>query len=409
MTALNATAYAAMLKELYPSGLPKDLIYKDNPLLAILPKDSNAGGESVRVPIRYGNPQGRSATFATAVSNKTPSKYKAFLLPIPFPEDYGVISIDRQTVMAARGNNKAFADAQATEIEGIVNAVSRSLAKSVYGSGSGRLGKVASVSTTDVVLADINDITNFEVGMVLVVSTADGGGSLETGSVTVAGIDENTGTITASANWSAGISTIAANQYIFQQGDYDEMLSGLAAWVPETAPGATAFFGVDRSAHVTRLGGIRHDGSSQTVEEALLSLMGKVSRAGGRVSHIFLNDVQVDQLIKSLGSNVEYDVVQAFDAEVGFNSIRMRTPSAGVVQVMGDYNCPATRGYALNMDTWKLYSVGEAPHIFDFDNDQKVLREASSDSYEVRVGYYAQLGCTAPGWNGVVTLQAATF
>lgn len=409
MPSLDVTAYSAMLKTLYPSGVPKDQVYKNNPLLGMLPKKTDVGGEYIKVPIRYGNPQGRSATFATAVSNKTPSKYKAFLIPTPLPEDYGVISLDRQTIKLSEKNSGAFAAGQQTEIDGVINTVTRSLAKALYGSGSGRLGRVASVSTTDVVLEDINDITNFEVGMKLVVSTADGGGSLETGSVTVAAINEDTGTVTASANWATGIATIAANQYIFQQGDYDEMLTGLKGWIPVSAPSATAFFNVDRTAHVTRLAGIRHVGTSQTVEEALLTAAGKVSRAGGRISHFFVNDVQVDQLVKSLGSKVEYDVVKAFDAEVGFESIKIRTPTGGVVQVVADYNCPSGYGWGLNLDTWKLYSVGEAPEIFDLGNDQKVLREASSDGYEVRVGYYAQLGCDNPGSNCVVSFQAATF
>jgi hypothetical protein len=398
-----------MLKTLYPSGVPKDMVYKNNPLLGMLPKKTDVRGDYIKIPIRYGNPQGRSAVLATAISNKSASKYKAFLIPTPLPEDYGVISLDRQTIMLARGNSGAFADAQQSEIDGVINTVTRSLAKAIYGSGSGRLGKVASVSTTDVVLDDINDITNFEVGMVLVVSSADGGGSLETGSVTVAGIDEDTGTITASANWASGIATIAANQYIFQAGDYDEMLTGLKGWVPPSAPSATAFFNVDRTAHITRLAGIRHDGSSQTVEEALLSAAGKVSRAGGKIGHFFMNDVQVDQLVKSLGSKVEYDVVKAFDAEIGFNSIKVRTPTGGIVQVMADYNCPSGYGWGLNLDTWRLYSVEAAPQIFDLGNDQRVLREATTDSYEVRVGYYAQLGCDNPGSNCIITFQSATF
>ena len=52
----------------------------------------------------------------------------------------------------------------------------------------------------------------------------------------------------------------------------------------------------------------------------------------------------------------------------------------------------------LQMDTWKLYSLGKAPKILDHDS-LKMLRESSSDAVEVRVGYYAQLGCKCPGYN----------
>ena len=58
----------------------------------------------------------------------------------------------------------------------------------------------------------------------------------------------------------------------------------------------------------------------------------------------------------------------------------------------------------LTKDTWKLYSLGAAPKILDSDG-LKMLREASADSVEVRVGYYAQLGSNAPGFNGIVKLS----
>ena len=34
-----------------------------------------------------------------------------------------------------------------------------------------------------------------------------------------------------------------------------------------------------------------------------------------------------------------------------------------------------------------------------------MLRNASTDSLDVRIYYYAQVGCTAPGWNGQVKLR----
>jgi hypothetical protein len=55
------------------------------------------------------------------------------------------------------------------------------------------------------------------------------------------------------------------------------------------------------------------------------------------------------------------------------------------------------------MDVWKLYSLGKAPKILDSDG-LKFLRDSSADSVEVRVGYYAQLGCRGPGYNVRIAL-----
>ena len=58
----------------------------------------------------------------------------------------------------------------------------------------------------------------------------------------------------------------------------------------------------------------------------------------------------------------------------------------------------------LTMNVWKLYSLGKAPKILDTDG-LKMLRESTSDAVEVRVGYYAQLGCRAPGFNVNIQLD----
>jgi hypothetical protein len=78
----NSPVYAsssnqiASLKELYTdnSDYMKDLVYKENPLFAILPKNESPdgfAGKYIPVPLEYGNPQGRSHTFAQAQTNQT--------------------------------------------------------------------------------------------------------------------------------------------------------------------------------------------------------------------------------------------------------------------------------------------------------------------------------------------------
>jgi hypothetical protein len=52
----------------------------------------------------------------------------------------------------------------------------------------------------------------------------------------------------------------------------------------------------------------------------------------------------------------------------------------------------------LQMDVWKLYSLGAAPKLLNQDGN-RVLRQSDEDGVEIRTGYYAQLGCRAPGFN----------
>ena len=73
------------------------------------------------------------------------------------------------------------------------------------------------------------------------------------------------------------------------------------------------------------------------------------------------------------------------------------------IRILPDQNCPSDVAYMLQMDTWTLNSLGGAPHILDLDGN-RVLRQASEDAYEVRIGFYGNMACNAPGWNVRVAL-----
>lgn len=406
--ALDLTSFDAALKEHYTDQRIYNMCYSDAPLLAMLPKWEKFTGRNHPMVIKYGQPQGRSATFATAQTNKSDVQVEAFL--ITRSKDYGVSSIDNETLEASEGDKGAFLEAATAQIDGTIDSVARSLAIALYGSGSGARGQVnaepSEAASTVITMKNISDITNIEVNMVLNIFSAESGGSQRsvdgsTVNLTVSAVDRDAGTFTiADAYDSSG--TIAANDYIFVQGDRGNMLKGLRAWLPDSAPSSTAFFGVDRSVDVTRLGGIRYDGSSQPIEEALLDAAARVAREGGKPDYCFLSYEKWSELEKSLGSKVQYVEASHDQAKVGFRGIQIHGPR-GPIKVMPDANCPGDRAFMLQMNTWKLASIGPAPKILRTDGLQ-FLRESSADSVEVRVGYYAQLGCSAPGYNANINL-----
>lgn len=47
------------------------------------------------------------------------------------------------------------------------------------------------------------------------------------------------------------------------------------------------------------------------------------------------------------------------------------------------------------MSTWKLYSAGGAPMPLDFDS-LKMIRMATDDAYETRIGLYGEFGDRLP-------------
>ena len=392
--ALNMTTFAAALKQHYTGEKIENMVYKDNPFLAMISKYEEFGGENLKLPIKYGIPQGRSATFVDAQNNKTSTKLKAFLLTRV--SDYSLASITNETIEASKGNANAFIEAATTEIDGAIESATRSIAVALFGDGSGQIGVVGSVSTTTatddtITLATIQDITNFEVGMQLNFGTATTNKGIDS-------VNRDTGVLVCDANTGA-----SAAEAIYQDGDKDLMLTGLNGWLPSTAPAASeSFFGVDRSSDTTRLGGIRFDASSLPLEEGLIGAAARVAREGGKPDVCFVNYSNFADLEKALGSKVSYVDVKV-NPEIGFRGILIHGPR-GPIKVIPDQNCPNNVAFMLQMDVWKLYSLGKAPKILDSDG-LKFLRESAADAVEVRVGYYAQLGCRGPGYNARIALS----
>ena len=398
MAALSATGFAAALKQHYTDERIENMVYKDNPFLAMVAKYEDFGGENLKLPIKYGNPMGRSATFTTAQSNVTGGNIKAFLLTRI--KDYAIAQIENEVLEASKGNANAFLEAAVFAIDGSIQAATRSLAVALYGNGKGSIGVVSTSDSTTITLATTQDITNFEVDMSLVSSADESGGTAGT-AISVTGINRDTGVLTMGADPSTIFTSTL--KYIFVEGDYATdstallKVSGIAAWLPSTAPGSTdSFFNVNRSADVDRLGGIRFDASSLPIEEGLIGAAARAARAGGKPDYCFMNYSNFADLEKSLGSKVSY-VEKNIKPEIGFRGILIHGPR-GPINVIPDQNCPNGVAYMIQMDVWKLYSLGKAPRILSGDG-LKQLRVYNADAIEVRVGYYGQLGCRAPGWN----------
>lgn len=391
---------AAILKTIFPSGLPKDATYKDNPLLALMPKATDFYGEDAKAPLKYAPNAGRSSTFATAQSNSTNVKNVAFRYTRV--SDYAVARITNELILASKNNSGAFVSALKQEIDSAQLNVSNSAAQAVYGSGSGKIGQIGSATTIGsnvIKLANPEDVVFFEVDYVLQLSATDGGGSLKSGLLTVTGVDRENGWVYLSGNITAGVATASVGDYIFIQGDYDKKMKGLAAWLPAVAPTAgDNFFGVDRSADVTRLAGFRGDLSALPIEEALIQGGMKIGRDGGKVDHVFMSFQKYADLTKALGSKVQFVDIMAKDANIGFQGVKVNLGKS-IATVIPDRNCPDNKMAMLQLDSWKLHSLEGMPMILDMDG-LKMLRVSNDDAAEIRVGYYAQICTNWPGANG---------
>mgnify|MGYP003134273225 CR=1 FL=1 len=400
-SATNMTAWDNALKIYYQDKPVIDTVYKNHPFLTLVPKNPRFKGKSMPIPVIFGRPQGVSANFANAQSNASATQVAEFLLTRK--KHYGVATVDGETLLASSGNEYAFLDAATTEIDQTAKSVGDALSRQLFRSSDAAIGKVnnSSFGVTTLDLVTDSDALNFEIGMVLQVSATQTGGSVRTGTLEVSAVsrDAASNQVTMTGNLSAGISAIAQNDFVYVQGNYDAGVSGLADWIPASAPGGTAFFGQDRSKDPSRLGGQRQAFSS-TREETIINGLGLAAREGGAPDHIFVSFTDFIALEKELQSTVQREV----DPETGsgYRSLEMYAPY-GIAKIIPDKDCPVGVAYALQMDTWQLATINETVSIIDVDGN-RMLRQSSDDGVEIRVGFYGQLGCSAPGFNCRIAL-----
>jgi hypothetical protein len=305
--------------------------------------------------------------------------------------------------------------------------ITNNIAFELFGDGTATRGISTAASTqsgttaggTVLPLSNAQQIVQFEVGMLLQASTT-AGGAPSTDTVYVTAVDRAQGIVTGTAsasslssNWAIG----SGAAYLTIVGDLPSAgasstsnymaLSGLQAWIPVTTPASNdSFWGVNRSADPTRLAGCRYDGSNYTIEEAMTNALAFLNREGGKPDLCIMDFASYAALVNALGAKVNYVMVNHDEVEVAFEGITFQS-AYGRVTVLADRSCPPQTAYLLTMATWKLRSLGKVPHILTYGMEGlEGLRVGNADALEIRIGYYGNLICSAPGWNCVIKLSA---
>lgn len=424
----NASNQVAALKELYTGDdYMKDLVYKKNPLLALIPKDESPdgfAGKYIPVPLVYGTPQGRSASFSNAQNNQTAPYLSSFF--VYRVSNYQLVTITNELLEATKNNAGAFVDEAKLNMDTGFRNISNDIAHDLFSDGSGARGQIGSISTGAITLADVNSVVQFEVGMALVSYSVSGlTATQSTGAAVgyVIAVNRSSGVVTVSASVGGAAGTPSSWStsfpYLAVQGDVNfasgglgigsgaaQKIAGLGAWLPVAAPSSgDSFWGVDRSVDVTRLAGVRYNGQAESIEEGLIDAASLVARESGQPDMCFMNFTSYAALEKSLGAKVQYVDVKHDEADIAFAGIRIHAPY-GPITVVPDRNCPSQTAFLLQLDTWKLRSLGRVPHILTYGLEGlEGLRVGNADALEIRIGFYGNLICNAPGWNCVVQLS----
>lgn len=424
-TVLGDVQWNAFLKELYPEGLPAQIMMRKHVLMSKMKKDGDAYGDHIVIPVVYDNPSGRSAAIDLLLASTGPvgtTQSKKFLVSLA--SDYAATYINELTIRKAANDRGSFVNARKFEVDGLLRQLGNSLSHALYRDGSGTIARgdgAWTITGNVITLLQRADTKFFCIGQQLdFIANSSGSPSgapralAATFRVVVTKISEDAGTVTcaldsngaAVTNISTYYTSLANTDHIAPVGDYNSAFAttgsvkirGLSAWIPLVEPTTgDSFYSVDRSVFPTRLAGHRLNDPTSPSEDSIMALAEVMHERGASPDIAIMSPRQFTKVSKRLNLKVEYDGAGGH-ANYGFMSCSVAT-SAGMIPMFADSDCPEDRGYLLTMDTWRIKHLG-LPEIVTTDG-LSALRRPGLDQIEIRCRYYAQPVCYAPAENGV--------
>jgi hypothetical protein len=407
--ASTRAALAAAYKELFPDKRLEQTALMDRDIMKWLPKADDLEGDGIHIPIRYGMPQGGGANFGQGQANVTSGKVKRTF--IERNKYYGFVSIDDEAVRSSRSKKGAFYGVKEVEIEDMIQNIAQRLETHLWRDGSGALGTVSSVSGGVVTLTNPEDVANFQIGAPI--AALEGATTVARNDTVTAvtGVDSAAGTITFADDKDDGDAWAANDRLVLCQlgytlsatdlavttgiSDYENVVSGLSAWIPATAETSGTFLGMDRTDDVDRLQGFRQ-GYIGSIEETIKKLRSRMGRYSARPDSIWLSHDNWHRLELELGSRAVRDDGSA--ATFGLPTIKYSSPK-GVMKVYAGAFCEEDVGYLLRRDSWKIHHLDGLPHLIMSDG-LRSTRGQDYDGIEVRARYWAELACDSPFHNG---------
>lgn len=386
-------------------------------MLAKSQKKTNAGGREWVQPIMTALPGGGSSTFSVAVTNavNNVSAYKNF--NVTRKSHYRIAKVDNQAIEAtATGDEDAFESAF-DEFDNAIEAEGNYINFRFFRTAAGEVGVldgVVNVATPTLAFADASSVWGIRAGEQVVAGAALGGALRNAGAtMTIATVTRTTGAFTVVGNATASIAALQNTDFIYLNGDIPAAggflaASGLADWVPDAAPSATLFYGVDRTSETEYLGGLRISGTGgNSVANLLVDAVAATDNINGDPDVVWMNPLTFGTLTKQMEGKWVITSAVGYDgkkmATIGFKGFSVNLNGKDLT-IYTDRCCPVKRIYVLTWSTWCMFSAGPAPNFLQKRAGSIIKVSEANDGYEARVGEYFNFSCKAPGFNCVIIL-----
>lgn len=347
----------------------RDVEYaKNRPTLAMVPRDTEKLklGNFFDETLRIANGFSGSPDWVEGNKNYNVSTKVKWRIGDPYAQ-YSRLSFD--TLMLRRNDLGTLIDIKGAEADGVRDEMLNTLEFELWNDGTGSRGQgvshTGSVTGTFVVtLATTSDVYNFPYGAVVTYNTArDGSGTAHTDRAKVTDLDPINGTVTLT-NTVNNTSPYADNDYIFVVGSVNTYMPGIPTFIPSTAP-ADTLLGVTRTANPA-LSGWRFpfkSSISETIQRAFATMGRWVNRAAGKFLVVLST---TDWLLLSMEREGRVFEDPTSMAKWGLEGLAVRTPF-GPITCVAIPQLSDGRGYIIDWTSWKLYTLGNLPHVIDED------------------------------------------
>jgi len=398
MPAATFSAYK-LIRDLWPQKSIYEALFDNSPALGIFRKDTNFGEKKRYIGVGYGSPQGISSTFGDAKQYKTASKAVEF--EVQKRSYYGAFSLEGLLWRTYKytGNKAIIVDPMARESKNLMRQIKNDLSTYIHQNGVGVLGRMTSGSTptssATITLRTGADIRRIEVGAALQTeSTGATGGTINPGFVTVnsiGGTDTAPTIVVDQTNWATGIPAVAASDYIYRAGTYDNApLIGMDGWNPSHSGSPGTFLGVNRNLYANRLAGLCLTATTMTPRQRVLRAARMVADAGGKADTYLMSTRQWENLANELQAVGQLRFTKAPAAPVGkvsvgvtYEAIELIGPT-GRLEIFADPWMPDDVERCGQRDTCVLASLGELVHWDDDATPGDPMLEDAADAREVR-------------------------
>jgi len=396
----TVAALLALFKRKY---VEKDLSNQGlirSPFFRTLPRYDDLTGEGIYIPYNYGLPPNGSASYAKAQTNIAASNVARWF--VERKEYHASHTIDSEAIFASRGKEAAFLSAKEKEVNEQLKSLSQQFAVHAWGSGTGVLGRTSTdpgtgSSAATITLTDPRDAAKLMIGMYLGACADATGGTQRTDIYKVTRINRKTGVITmdrttgSSNDW-------AANDYVFQDGNYDAVVNGVQAWIPSADP-ATTLLGMTRTDDPVMKAGWRGDDEG-SIEESALALCADMGQYfNDAASGLWLSRYNWFRLERELESKNRKVVDSKASEYFGTPALVLLTPE-GEIPVMADPFCPSDAGFLLDHSSWEIHHMEGLPHVVVDDGLTAVRTGDTSPGIKIQFRAWWEVVCFRPFSNG---------